>query len=90
MRNPLVTLWGYGFEETGFLGRWRSQIVMHHFILTTQVSFWDGFEQQRGPAVEHEFEHLVSAAKQHASPSKVRTHPVRNQGSLWYKVAQLH
>ena len=49
---------GFGSEETGFLGRWKSRIIIHHFILTAQVSFWDGFEQQQGPAVEHEFDHF--------------------------------
>ena len=33
---------------------------------------------------------FVSAAKQHASPSKARIDPIRYQGSLWYWVAQLY
>ena len=49
---------GSGFEVTGFLGRWKSRIIIRPFILTAQVSFWDGFEQQQGPTVEHELEHF--------------------------------
>ena len=72
MRNPLVTLWG-----SDFLGRWKSQIITRHFILTTQVSFWDGFEQQQGPAVAHELEHfdLCCEAARVAFGGSHRSHP---------------
>ena len=49
---------GCGFEEIGFLRRWRSEIVLDHLVFTSQVSFQAGFEHQQRRAVEHELEHF--------------------------------